>query len=280
MRLLRYGPKGHERPGLIDAKGGIRDLSAHVPDIAGAALLPDTLARLAALDPESLPAVPGNPRIGPCVGQVGKFICIGLNYADHAAESGLPVPAEPVVFAKWTSAICGPDDDIEIPRGSTKTDWEVELGVVIGQGGRYIGEADAPAHVAGYCVINDVSEREWQLERGGTWDKGKGCDTFGPIGPWLVTPDDAGDIDNLAMWLEVDGRRFQSGSTATMIFRVPAIIAYLSRFLSLQPGDVISTGTPPGVGLGQKPPRYLKGGETIRLGIDGLGVQTQKVVRA
>ena len=280
MRLLRYGPKGQERPGLIDAKGGIRDLSAHVPDIAGAALLPDTLARLAALDPDSLPAVPGNPRIGPCVGQVGKFICIGLNYADHAAESGLPVPAEPVVFAKWTSAICGPDDDIEIPRGSTKTDWEVELGVVIGQGGRYIAEADALSHVAGYCVINDVSEREWQLERGGTWDKGKGCDTFGPIGPWLVTPDDAGDIDNLAMWLEVDGRRFQSGSTATMIFRVPTIIAYLSRFLSLQPGDVISTGTPPGVGLGQKPPRYLKGGETIRLGIDGLGVQTQKVVRA
>jgi 2-keto-4-pentenoate hydratase/2-oxohepta-3-ene-1,7-dioic acid hydratase in catechol pathway len=258
----------------------IRDLSAHVPDLAGAALLPDGLARLAALDPERLPAVPGTPRIGPCIGQVGKFICIGLNYADHAAESGLPVPSEPVVFGKWTSAICGPDDDIEIPRGSTKTDWEVELGVVIGQGGRYIAEADALSHVAGYCVINDVSEREWQLERGGTWDKGKGCDTFGPIGPWLVTPDEAGDIDNLGMWLEVDGRRFQSGSTATMIFRVPAIIAYLSRFLSLQPGDVISTGTPPGVGLGQKPPRYLKGGETVRLGIDGLGAQTQKVVRA
>ena len=280
MRLLRYGPKGQERPGLVDAAGVIRDLSALVPDLAGAALLPDGLARLAALDPERLPAVPGTPRIGPCVGQVGKFICIGLNYADHAAESGLPVPSEPVVFGKWTSAICGPDDDIEIPRGSTKTDWEVELGVVIGQGGRYIAEADALSHVAGYCVINDVSEREWQLERGGTWDKGKGCDTFGPIGPWLVTPDEAGDIDNLGMWLEVDGRRFQSGSTATMIFRVPAIIAYLSRFLSLQPGDVISTGTPPGVGLGQKPPRYLKGGETIRLGIDGLGVQTQKVVRA
>ena len=280
MRLLRYGPKGQERPGLVDAAGVIRDLSALVPDLAGAALLPDGLARLAALDPERLPAVPGTPRIGPCVGQVGKFICIGLNYADHAAESGLPVPSEPVVFGKWTSAICGPDDDVEIPRGSTKTDWEVELGVVIGQGGRYIAEADALSHVAGYCVINDVSEREWQLERGGTWDKGKGCDTFGPIGPWLVTPDEAGDIDNLGMWLEVDGRRFQSGSTATMIFRVPAIIAYLSRFLSLQPGDVISTGTPPGVGLGQKPPRYLKGGETIRLGIDGLGVQTQKVVRA
>ncbi len=280
MRLLRHGPKGQERPGLIDGRGVMRDLSGHVPDIAGAALLPDSLARLAALDPDSLPAVPGSPRIGACVGQVGKFICIGLNYADHAAESGLPVPAEPVVFAKWTSAICGPDDDIEIPRGSSKTDWEVELGVVIGQGGRYIAEGDALSHVAGYCVINDVSEREWQLERGGTWDKGKGCDTFGPIGPWLVTPDEAGDIDSLAMWLEVEGHRFQSGSTATMIFRVPAIIAYLSRFLSLQPGDVISTGTPPGVGLGQKPPRYLKGGETIRLGIDGLGVQTQKVVRA
>ena len=280
MRLLRHGPKGQERPGLIDDRGVIRDLSARVADIAGDALLPESLTRLAALDPDSLPVVPGSPRLGPCVGQVGKFICIGLNYADHAAESGLPVPAEPVVFAKWTSAICGPDDDIEIPRGSTKTDWEVELGVVIGKGGRYIAEADALSHVAGYCVINDVSEREWQLERGGTWDKGKGCDTFGPIGPWLVTPDEAGDIDNLGMWLEVDGHRFQTGSTATMIFRVPVIIAYLSRFLSLQPGDVISTGTPPGVGLGQKPPRYLKGGETMRLGIDGLGVQTQKIVRA
>ena len=280
MRLLRFGPKGQERPGLLDAQGRIRDLSAHVGDIAGDVLTPEGLARLAALDPDGLPPVEGSPRIGACVGAIGKFICIGLNYADHAAESGLPVPTEPVVFAKWTSAVSGPNDDVEIPRGSEKTDWEVELGVVIGKGGRYIEEADALAHVAGYCVINDVSEREWQIERGGTWDKGKGCDTFGPIGPWLVTPDEAGDVDALGMWLEVDGHRYQSGSTATMIFRVPAIIAYLTRFLSLQPGDVISTGTPPGVGLGQKPPVYLKGGEVMRLGIDGLGEQTQKVVRA
>jgi 2-keto-4-pentenoate hydratase/2-oxohepta-3-ene-1,7-dioic acid hydratase in catechol pathway len=280
MRLLRYGPSGEERPGLLDATGAIRDLSAHVDDIAGAALSPEGMARLAALDPADLPLVEGAPRIGPCVGRVGKFICIGLNYADHAAESGLPVPEEPVVFNKWTSAICGPDDDIEIPRGSTKTDWEVELGVVIGKGGRYIEEADALSHVAGYCVVNDVSEREWQIERGGTWDKGKGCDTFGPIGPWLVSPDSAGDVDNLALWLEVDGQRHQNGSTSTMIFKVPEIIAYLSRFLSLQPGDVISTGTPPGVGLGMKPPVYLKGGEVMRLGIENLGEQTQKVVRA
>ncbi|WP_445681197.1 fumarylacetoacetate hydrolase family protein [Radicibacter daui] len=280
MKLLRYGPAGQEKPGLLDAAGRIRDLSPHADDIAGDVLTPGGLAALAALDVESLALVPGTPRIGPCVGRVGKFICIGLNYADHAAESGMAIPSEPVVFNKWTSAICGPDDDVEIPRGSTKTDWEVELGVVIGKGGRYIEEKDALSHVAGYCVINDVSEREWQIERGGTWDKGKGCDTFGPIGPWLVTPDEAGNIDDLKMWLEVDGHRYQSGSTATMIFKVPHIIAYLSRFLSLQPGDVISTGTPPGVGLGQKPPVYLKGGEVMRLGIEGLGQQTQKVVRA
>ena len=211
---------------------------------------------------------------------MGKFICIGLNYADHAAETGAEIPKEPVVFAKWTSAICGPDDNVEIPRGSVKTDWEVELGVVIGKGGRYIEEAEAASHIAGYCVVNDVSEREWQIERGGTWDKGKGHDTHGPIGPWLVTPDEAGDVNDLKMWLEVDGHRYQDGSTATMIFKVPQIIAYLSRFLSLQPGDVISTGTPPGVGLGQKPPVYLKGGEVMRLGIEGLGEQTQKVVKA
>ena len=280
MKLLRYGPVGHEKPGLLDAEGKIRDLSAHIDDIAGDALTPDGLARLAALDAAALPLAEGDPRIGPCVGRVGKFICIGLNYADHAAESGLAVPSEPVVFNKWTSAICGPDDDIEIPRGSTKTDWEVELGIVIGKGGRYIDEADALSHVAGYCVINDVSEREWQIERGGTWDKGKGCDTFGPIGPWLVTPDEAGDVGNLTMWLEVDGHRYQNGSTATMIFGVAHIISYLSRFLSLQPGDVISTGTPPGVGMGQKPPVYLKGGEVMRLGIEGLGEQRQNVVRA
>ena len=280
MKLLRFGPKGQERPGLLDAGGRLRDLSGHVEDIADDALLPEGLARLAGIDPDDLPLVEGDPRIGPCVGRIGKFICIGLNYADHAAESGLAVPSEPVVFNKWTSAVCGPNDDVEIPRGSTKTDWEVELGVVIGKGGRYIEEADARSHVAGYFVVNDISEREWQTERGGTWDKGKGCDTFGPIGPWLVTPDEAGDIDNLGMWLEVDGHRFQSGNTSTMVFRVPTLIAYVSRFLSFQPGDVISTGTPPGVGLGQKPPRYLKGGEVIRLGIDGLGEQRQKVVRA
>lgn len=279
MKLLRYGPKGQEKPGLLDKSGRLRDLSAHVEDIAGAALEPEGLARLAALDPASLPVVSGAPRLGPCVGRVGKFICIGLNYADHAAESGMPVPAEPVVFNKWTSAICGPDDEIEIPPGSVKTDWEVELGVIIGKGGKHIPEAEALGHVAGYCVINDVSEREWQLERGATWDKGKGFDTFGPLGPWLVTPDEIPNVDELGMWLEVDGKRYQNGSTRTMIFKVPQIIAYVSRFLSLQPGDVISTGTPPGVGLGQKPPVYLKGGETMRLGIDGLGVQTQKVVR-
>ncbi|MER2510630.1 MAG: fumarylacetoacetate hydrolase family protein [Amaricoccus sp.] len=280
MKLLRFGPKDQERPGLLDAGGRLRDLSAHVEDIAGDALLPEGLARLAAIDPDSLPLVTGDPRIGPCVGRIGKFICIGLNYADHAAESGLAVPTEPVVFNKWTSAICGPNDDVEIPRGSKKTDWEVELGVVIGKGGRYIEEADALSHVAGFCVVNDVSEREWQIERGGTWDKGKGCDTFGPIGPWLVTPDEAGDVHNLGMWLDVDGRRRQTGSTSTMIFGVPTLIAYLTRFLSLRPGDVISTGTPPGVGLGQKPPTYLHGGEVMRLGIDGLGEQTQRVVRA
>ncbi|WP_018634184.1 ureidoglycolate lyase [Neomegalonema perideroedes] len=279
MKLLRYGPKGQEKPGLLDEAGRLRDLSAHVGDLAGAALEPEGLARLAALDPASLPMVSGAPRLGPCVGRVGKFICIGLNYADHAAESGMPVPAEPVVFNKWTSAICGPDDEIEIPPGSVKTDWEVELGVIIGKGGKHIPEAEALGHVAGYCVINDVSEREWQLERGATWDKGKGFDTFGPLGPWLVTPDEIPNVDELGMWLEIDGKRYQNGSTRTMIFKVPQIIAYVSRFLSLQPGDVISTGTPPGVGLGQKPPVYLKGGETMRLGIDGLGVQTQKVVR-
>ncbi|MBN9029901.1 MAG: ureidoglycolate lyase [Rhizobiales bacterium] len=280
MKLLRYGPTGQEKPGLLDAEGRIRDLSGEVNDIAGNVLTPEGLARLATIDPATLPPVDGDPRIGPCVGRVGKFICIGLNYADHAAETGAEIPKEPIVFNKWTSAICGPDDDIEIPRGSVKTDWEVELGIVIGKGGRYIEEADALSHVAGYCVINDVSEREWQIERGGTWDKGKGCDTFGPIGPWLVTPDEIADVGNLKMWLEVDGHRYQNGSTATMIFGVAHIISYLSRFLSLQPGDVISTGTPPGVGLGQKPPVYLKGGEVMRLGIEGLGEQTQKVIRA
>jgi 2,4-diketo-3-deoxy-L-fuconate hydrolase len=283
MKLLRYGPKGAEKPGLLDANGQVRDLSGHVPDIGGAALSPESLKRLAALDPSTLPLVPGTPqkdlRLGACVGGTRKFICIGLNYADHAAETGAAIPKEPIIFNKWITAMCGPDDDVEIPRGSVKTDWEVELGVVIGTGGKYIDEAKALDHVAGYCVINDVSEREYQTERGGTWDKGKGCDTFGPTGPWLVTKDEAGDVGNLKMWLEVDGHRYQNGSTATMIFGVAHLVSYLSQFMSLEPGDVISTGTPPGVGLGQKPPVYLKGGEVMRLGIENLGSQTQRVVK-
>jgi 2,4-didehydro-3-deoxy-L-rhamnonate hydrolase len=283
MKLLRYGPKGAEKPGLLDQNGQVRDLSEHIGDVGGVGLSPDRLKRLAELDQSQLPLVPGTPqrdlRLGPCVGGTRKFICIGLNYADHAAETGAAIPSEPVVFNKWITAMCGPDDDVEIPRGSVKTDWEVELGVVIGTSGKYIDEADALNHVAGYCVINDVSEREYQTERGGTWDKGKGCDTFGPTGPWLVTKDEAGDIGNLKIWLEVDGHRYQDGSTATMIFGVAHIVSYLSRFMSLEAGDVISTGTPPGVGLGQKPPVYLKGGEVMRLGIDGLGIQTQRVVR-
>ncbi|KVM71702.1 ureidoglycolate lyase [Burkholderia gladioli] len=276
MKLLRYGPVGQEKPGLLDAGGRIRDLSAVIPDLAGEALSDAGLARLRALDPASLPLVPGEPRIGACVGQIGKFVCIGLNYADHAAESGLPVPSEPVVFAKWTSAVCGPNDGIEIPRDSLKTDWEVELGVVIGRPCKNVDEADALDYVAGYCVINDVSEREWQIERGGQWDKGKGFDSFGPIGPWLVTRDEVPDPQQLSLWLEVDGHRYQDGSTRTMIFGVAEVIAYLSRCMSLQPGDVISTGTPPGVGMGVKPaPVYLKPGQTVRLGIDGLGEQRQ-----
>jgi len=284
MKLLRYGPKGQEKPGLLDAQGQVRDLSAVIDDIGGAALLPESLARLRTLDISRLPIVDGTPqaglRLGACVGNVGKFICIGLNYSDHAAETGAEVPAEPVVFGKWTSAICGPNDDVEIPQDSVKTDWEVELGVVIGKGGRYINEADALAHVAGYCVINDVSEREYQLERGGTWDKGKGCDTFGPIGPWLVTADEVLNPQALHLWLEVDGHRYQNGSTSTMVFGVAHLVSYLSRFMSLQPGDVISTGTPPGVGLGQKPPVYLRAGQTMRLGIEGLGEQRQRTVNA
>ncbi|WP_421551253.1 ureidoglycolate lyase [Pseudomonas yamanorum] len=281
MKLLRYGEKGQERPALLDADGRLRDLSAHISDVAGDALLPQNFARLQALDPASLPLVPGNPRLGACVGQVGKFICIGLNYADHAAETGAPIPDEPIIFNKWTSAIVGPNDNIEIPRHSTKTDWEVELGVVIGQGGRYIDESQAMQHVAGYCVINDVSEREFQLERGGTWDKGKGCDTFGPLGPWLVSRDEIADPHQLSIWLEVDGHRYQNGNTRTMIFQIPKLISYLSQFMSLQPGDVISTGTPPGVGLGIKPtPVYLKPGQKIRLGIEGLGEQNQTTVDA
>jgi 2,4-didehydro-3-deoxy-L-rhamnonate hydrolase len=281
MKLLRYGPVGQEKPGALDDSGRVRDLSNVISDVSGEALSQDSLARLKALDLSSLPVVDGTPqsdlRLGPCVGGVGKFICIGLNYADHAEESGLPVPPEPVIFNKWTSAIVGPDDDVQIPRGSVKTDWEVELGIVIGTGGVYIDEADAMNHIAGFCVINDVSEREYQIERSGTWDKGKGCDTFGPTGPWLVTPDEVGDYDNLRMWLDVDGHRYQNGTTATMVYKVPFLVSYCSRFMSLQPGDIISTGTPPGVGLGQKPPKFLKGGEVMRLGIDGLGEQRQNV---
>ena len=281
MKLLRYGPKGQEKPGLLDAQGKIRDLSGVVGDIDGATLSDASLAKLRALDPASLPVVEGNPRLGPAVGKIGKFICIGLNYADHAAESNLPVPTEPVVFNKWNSAISGPNDDVEIPRGSKKTDWEVELGVVIGKPAKYIDEANALDYVAGYCVINDVSEREWQIERGGTWDKGKGFDTFGPIGPWVVTRDEVADPQNLNLWLEVDGHRYQNGSTKTMVFGVAKLVSYLSTCMSLQPGDVISTGTPPGVGMGVKPnPVYLKPGQTIRLGIEGLGEQQQKTYAA
>jgi len=281
MKLLRFGPHGQEKPGLLDATGTLRDLSGIVDDIAGNVLSDASLAKLRDVDPAALPAVSGQPRIGPCVGRVGKFICIGLNYADHAAESGLPVPAEPVVFNKWTSAICGPNDDIEIPRGSVKTDWEVELGVVIGKAAKYIDEANALDYVAGYCIVNDVSEREWQIERGGQWDKGKGFDTFGPLGPWLVTRDEVPDPQALDLWLEVDGHRYQNGNTRTMVFGVAQLVAYLSRCMSLQPGDVISTGTPPGVGLGIKPnPVYLKPGQTMRLGIAGLGEQLQRTVSA
>ncbi|BFG78207.1 fumarylacetoacetate hydrolase family protein [Paraburkholderia terrae] len=281
MKLLRYGAPGHEKPGILDRNRVMRDLSSVIDDVAGSTLLPESLERLRQVDIESLPIVSAQARIGACVGRIGKFICIGLNYADHAAESNLPVPSEPVVFGKWTSAVVGPNDDVRIPRGSQKTDWEVELGVVIGKGGTYIDEADALSHVAGYCVVNDVSEREYQIERGGTWDKGKGCDTFGPIGPWLVTADEIPDPQRLALWLEVDGQRYQNGNTSTMIFNVAQIVSYLSRFMSLQPGDVISTGTPPGVGMGHKPePVYLRAGQTMRLGIEGLGEQQQRTVAA
>lgn len=276
MKLMRVGALGAEIPAILDDQGNVRSLEGIVPDIAGKVMSPEGLARLAEIDLASLPVIEVD-RIGACVGQVGKFLCIGLNYADHAAESGLPIPSEPVMFTKTTSSIIGPNDDIQIPRGSTKTDWEVELGIVIGQDGVYIDEDDAMNHVAGYCVINDVSERAFQIERGGTWDKGKGCDTFGPIGPWLVTRDEIPDPQNLKMWLEVDGHRFQDGSTATMIFDVKTIVSYVSQFMSLQAGDVISTGTPPGVGMGQNPQVYLKGGEVIRLGVEGLGTQTQNV---
>jgi ureidoglycolate lyase len=279
MKLLRYGPPGQEKPGLLDAAGGIRDVSAHIPDLAGDALGPDALAQLAKLDPETLPRVTAD-RIGPCVGRVGKFICIGLNYSDHAAESGMDVPPEPVIFAKATSAICGPDDDIEIPRGSNATDWEVELGVVIGTTAKYVPEAQAMDHVAGFCVINDISERDFQNKRSGQWTKGKSADTFGPIGPWLVTRDAVADPQALTMYLDVNGTRMQEGTTATMVYPVAHLVSYLSHFMRLEPGDIISTGTPPGVGMGKKPaPIYLKPGDRMELGIAGLGVQRQRCVQ-
>jgi 2-keto-4-pentenoate hydratase/2-oxohepta-3-ene-1,7-dioic acid hydratase in catechol pathway len=278
MKLLRFGPKGAEKPGLLDAGGVIRDLSGVLPDLTSAQLAAGVLTRLSDVDPSRLPAVTGPVRYAPIVADIGKLICVGLNYSDHAAESGMAVPAEPVLFTKATSAIIGCNDAVVLPRGSVKSDWEVELGVVIGKRARYVDEADALDYVAGYCVVNDLSEREYQLERGGQWDKGKGCDTFGPVGPWLVTTDEIPDPQNLDMWLEVNGQRYQTGNTRTMVFTVAHLVSYISRFMTLQPGDVISTGTPPGVGLGQKPdPVYLRPGDRMRLGIAGLGEQEQTV---
>ena len=279
MKLMRIGARGAEKPAILAADGTIRDLSGVVDDIAGEVLTPEGLARIRAADVSSLPQLDTNQRIGQCVGRVGKFICVGLNYADHAAETGSPIPSEPILFAKATSAIVGPNDDVIIPKNAIKPDWEVELGVIIGKEARYVDEADAMDHVAGYCVVNDLSERHFQTERGGQWTKGKSADTFGPIGPWLVTPDEVPDPQNLAMWLEVDGHRYQDGSTRTMIFGVRHLVHYISQFMSLQPGDVISTGTPPGVGMGIKPePVWLKPGQTMRLGIEGLGEQQQRTV--
>ncbi len=279
MKLLRIGEPGHEKPAMMAPDGSLRDLSAHVKDFTGDALSAQGLAHLAALDPSSLPAMaPG--RIGAPVPRPLNFVCIGLNYADHAAETGNPIPKEPIVFLKSLSAFQGPNDDVQLPRGSKKTDWECELGIVIGTKASYVPENDAMAYVAGFCVINDVSEREYQIERGGTWDKGKGCDTFGPVGPWLVTPDEVGDPGQLHMWCDIDGERMQDGSTRTMIFDTRKIVSYVSHFITLQPGDLIATGTPPGVGMGKKPPRFLKGGETMTLGIERLGEQRQRVVAA
>ncbi len=280
MKLVRFGEAGRERAGIVDADGHVRDISRYAADITGETISPEALDRLRDVDIAALPIVPAGTRIGPCVGSVGKIICIGLNYSDHAAESGMDLPEEPVVFMKPVSAICGPNDDVEIPRGAEKTDWEVELGIVIGKSAKYVKEADALDYVAGYCVVNDVSERAFQIERGGTWDKGKGHDTFAPIGPWLVTRDEIADPQKLDLWLDVDGKRCQSGSTANMIFGVGVVISYLSCFMSLQPGDIIATGTPSGVGMGQKPPVYLKPGQRMRLGIDGLGEQEQLTISA
>ena len=276
MKLVRFGDKGAERPGLVDADGGLRDLSGVIDDLAGDVLA--DLAPLAMIEPDILPLVEGSPRLGPCIGGTGKFIGIGLNYADHAAEAGMQVPPEPVMFLKANSCICGPNDAVPIPRGSEKTDWEVELGVVIGRPGKYIDAGDAFDHVAGYCVVNDISERAYQIERAGQWDKGKGCDNFGPIGPWLVTRDEVPDPQNLKMWLDVNGKRMQDGSTATMVYGVAHLVSYLSQFFTLHPGDIITTGTPPGVGMGMRPPQYLKPGDVVELGIEGLGQQRQEMV--
>jgi 2-keto-4-pentenoate hydratase/2-oxohepta-3-ene-1,7-dioic acid hydratase in catechol pathway len=278
VKLVRWGEAGAERPGLVDRAGRVRDLSREVADIGGPALSPLGLAALSALDIEALPLVEGTPRLGACVGGIGKILCIGLNYSDHAAETGAAVPPEPILFMKPTSAVGGPNDDVRLPRGSAKTDWEVELAIVIGTAAKYVSEEAALDHVAGWCILNDVSEREYQLERHGTWDKGKGCDTFAPIGPWLVTRDECPDVSGLEMWLEVNGRRFQHGSTATMVYNPAFLVSYLSRFMTLHPGDVIATGTPPGVGMGQKPPVFLKAGDVMELGIEGLGTQRQVVV--
>jgi 2,4-didehydro-3-deoxy-L-rhamnonate hydrolase len=278
MKLLRYGPAGSEKPGILAADGTVRDLSRVLGDIDGKALAPDNLARLKKLEPRDLPAVSGKPRLGPPVAGIGKIVAIGLNYSDHAAETGAKPPTEPIVFAKATTSITGPDDVVVIPRGSEKTDWEVELAVVIGRTARYIAVHDALAHVAGYLICNDVSERAYQLERGGTWDKGKGCDSFAPLGPWLVTSDEIPDPQALDMWLDVNGERMQNGNTRTMIFAVDHLVSYVSHFMTLMPGDVITTGTPPGVGMGKKPPRYLKPGDQVRLGIAGLGEQQQRCV--
>ena len=278
MKLLRYGEVGAEKPGMLDEQGDIRDLSTIVSDISPAIIDAGDLDGLKSVDPASLPRVENNPRLGPCVGRIGKFVCIGLNYSDHAKETGMPIPTEPIVFMKTTSSISGPDDDIELIRGSVKTDWEVELGIVVGKHTKYVSEENALDHVAGYCVVNDVSERQWQLEQGGQWIKGKSGDTYGPIGPWLVTRDEIPDPQNLDLWLEVNDKRHQDGNTRTMIFPVSTIISYLSQCMSLQPGDVIATGTPPGVGQGMKPPVYLRAGDRLRLGVEGLGIQQQTVI--
>jgi len=280
MKLLRYGEPGRELPGLMDGDGGIRDLSGQIDDLAGSALGNASLARLRALDPRSLPRVEGSPRLGPCAGGIGKFICIGLNYSDHAAEIGVPLPEEPVIFLKATSAVSGPEDPIVIPPGSIKTDWEVELAFIIGREARNVAEADWADYVAGYCVVNDVSERHWQLEGTGQWVKGKSADSFGPLGPWLVTCDEIPDPHSLDIWLEVDGHRYQNGNTATMVFKVPYLLSYVSRYMSLQPGDIISTGTPPGVGLGLEPSAYLRAGQQVNLSVAGLGEQRHPVVDA